>query len=185
MPGRDCSHSWCKRCSWSSGRTDRQRRRTARFGTAGSERGRSSRRTKVRMKSSITPHLGTKGDHREDWRSRRGFVIEMLANVNFVRDLELIAKRGRIAIWAIADRSSSTRGRLWRKTRPSWLSHWNATAPELAVAHSASSQECSVRVTTARSARNCRWPTLRARTRKSPEAGAYGEDVLIPDEKLY
>jgi NADPH2:quinone reductase len=65
-------------------------------------------------------------------------VIEMLANVNLVRDLEMLAKRGRIVI--VGNRGSlelNPRAIMGKDATVVGFTNWNATPSELAVAHAA------------------------------------------------
>ena len=96
-------------------------------------------------------------------------VIEMLANVNLVRDLELIAKRGRVVI--VGNRGAlelNPRAIMGKDATVVGFTNWNATPAELATAHMRrSSPAWSDRDTSLRSARKCHWPMRRARTKKS------------------
>ena len=76
------------------------------------------------------------------WRKPAGrgvdLVIEMLANVNLVRDLELIAKRGRIAI--VGNRGAlelNPRAIMGKDATVVGFTNWNALPGELAMAHAA------------------------------------------------
>jgi NADPH2:quinone reductase len=65
-------------------------------------------------------------------------VIEMLANVNLVRDLEMIALRGRVVI--VGNRGSlefNPRSIMSKDAAVIGFTNWNATPHELAVAHAA------------------------------------------------
>ena len=65
-------------------------------------------------------------------------VIEMLANVNLVRDLEMIATRGRVVI--VGNRGSielNPRAIMAKDAVVTGLTNWNATPKEFAVAHAA------------------------------------------------
>ncbi len=65
-------------------------------------------------------------------------VIEMLANVNLVRDLELIAKRGRIIV--VGNRGAlelNPRAIMAKDAVIKGITNWNATPAELATAHAA------------------------------------------------
>jgi NADPH2:quinone reductase len=109
------------------------------FGTAGSERGRQL--------------AGEQGAHEVFDHSAAGYekdivaktggrgvdlVIEMLANVNLVRDLELIAKRGRIAI--VGNRGSlelNPRAIMGKDATIVGFTNFNVLPSELATAHAA------------------------------------------------
>ena len=65
-------------------------------------------------------------------------VIEMLANVNLVRDLDLIAKRGRIII--VGNRGAlelNPRAIMGKDATIAGFTNWNALPAELAMAHAA------------------------------------------------
>jgi len=65
-------------------------------------------------------------------------VIEMLANVNLMRDLEMIAKRGRVVI--VGNRGSieiNARAIMSKDAVVTGLTNWNATPKEMATAHAA------------------------------------------------
>ena len=65
-------------------------------------------------------------------------IIEMLANVNLVRDLEMIAKRGRIVI--VGNRGSieiNPRGIMSKDAMVTGFTNWNTTPKEMATAHAA------------------------------------------------
>ena len=109
------------------------------FGTAGTERGRQLAREQGAHEG--FDH-GSPG-YDKDVAAKTGgrgvdLIIEMLANVNVVRDLDLIAKRGRIAI-------VGTRGALELNPRAIMgkdativgFTNWNALPAELATAHAA------------------------------------------------
>ena len=140
------------------------------FGTAGTERGRQLAREQG--VGEVFDHTSA-GYEKEILARTNGrgvdLVIEMLANVNLVRDLELIAKRGRIivvgnrgalelnprAIMA-KDARSSKASRTGTPCRPSWPRRMPRSSPA-----------CSGRDSNRRSGRKCRWPTHRARMRTS------------------
>lgn len=109
------------------------------FGTAGSERGRQLAReqgahdvfdhTAVGYDKEIIARTGGRGVD---------LVVEMLANVNLVRDLDMIAKRGRIAI--VGNRGSlelNPRAIMGKDATVVGFTNWNATPPELVMAHAA------------------------------------------------
>jgi NADPH:quinone reductase len=65
-------------------------------------------------------------------------IIEMLANVNLVKDLDLIAKRGRIAI--VGNRGAlelNPRAIMGKDATVVGFTNWNALPEELAMAHAA------------------------------------------------
>ena len=109
------------------------------FGTAGTDRGRQLARTEGVHE--IFDH--TAAGYEKDIVSRTGgrgvdLVIEMLANVNLVRDLDLIAKRGRVVI--VGNRGSleiNPRSIMAKDATVVGFTNWNATPAELAIAHAA------------------------------------------------
>ena len=139
------------------------------FGTAGTERGRQLAREQGAHE--VFDH--TAAGYEKDIIAKTGgrgvdLVVEMLANVNLVRDLELIAKRGRIVI--VGNRGSlelNPRAIMGKDATIVGFTNWNATPAELAIAHAAiCGGHGALPVTSRRSARKCRWPTRRARTKK-------------------
>jgi NADPH2:quinone reductase len=109
------------------------------FGTAGTDRGRQLAReqgahevfdhTAPGYEKEITAKTGGRGVD---------LVIEMLANVNLVKDLELIAKRGRIAI--VGNRGAlelNPRAIMGKDATVVGFINWNALPAELAMAHAA------------------------------------------------
>ncbi len=92
----------------------------------------------------------------------------MLANVNLVRDLEMIAKRGRIAI--VGNRGSlelNPRAIMGKDATVVGFTNWNATPSASSRSRTPpSSLEWSVPATSRKWARKCRWPMHRARTRR-------------------
>jgi NADPH2:quinone reductase len=109
------------------------------FGTAGTERGRQLAREQGAHE--VFDH--TSPGYDKDIIAKTGgrgvdLVVEMLANVNLVRDLEMIAKRGRIAI--VGNRGSlelNPRGIMGKDATVVGFTNWNATPSELAIAHAA------------------------------------------------
>ena len=109
------------------------------FGTAGTERGRQLAREQGAHE--VFDH--TAAGYEKDILAKTGgrgvdLVVEMLANLNLVRDLELLVKRGRIAI--VGNRGSldlNPRAIMGKDATIVGFTHWNATPPELAVAHAA------------------------------------------------
>ena len=109
------------------------------FGTAGSERGRQLAREQGAHE--VFDHTAA-GYDKEIIEKTGGrgvdLVIEMLANVNLVRDLEMIAKRGRIAI--VGNRGSlelNPRAIMGKDATVVGFTNWNATPSELSIAHAA------------------------------------------------
>ena len=108
-------------------------------GTAGTDRGRQLAREQGAHE--VFDH-SVAGYEQAIAASARGrgvdLVIEMLANVNLVRDLDLLAKRGRIVI--VGNRGAlelNPRAIMAKDATVSGLTMWNATAAELATAHAA------------------------------------------------
>ena len=109
------------------------------FGTAGTERGRQLAReqgahevfdhTAPGYEKEIVAKTGGRGVD---------VIVEMLANVNLVKDLELIAKRGRIAI--VGNRGAlelNPRLIMGKDATIVGFTNWNALPAELATAHAA------------------------------------------------
>jgi NADPH2:quinone reductase len=109
------------------------------FGTAGTDRGRALAREQgaAEVFDHATPGYEKEIAARADGRGV-DLVIEMLANVNLARDLEIIAKRGRIIV--VGNRGSlelNPRAIMGKDATIKGLTNWNATPAELAVAHAA------------------------------------------------
>jgi NADPH2:quinone reductase len=109
------------------------------FGTAGTDRGRQLARDQGAHE--VFDH-STAG-YEKDVAAKTGgrgvdLIIEMLANVNLVRDLELITKRGRIVI--VGNRGAlelNPRAIMAKDATIVGFTNWNATPAELAIAHAA------------------------------------------------
>jgi NADPH2:quinone reductase len=109
------------------------------LGTAGSERGRALAREQGAHE--VFDH--TSPGYEKDIVAKTGgrgvdLVIEMLANVNLVKDLDLIAKRGRIAI--VGNRGAlelNPRAIMGKDATVVGFTNWNALPAELATAHAA------------------------------------------------
>jgi NADPH2:quinone reductase len=109
------------------------------FGTAGTERGRALAREQGAHE--VFDH--TAAGYEKDILAKTGgrgvdLIIEMLANVNLVRDLDLIAKRGRIAV--VGNRGAielNPRAIMGKDATVVGFTNWNALPAELATAHAA------------------------------------------------
>ena len=109
------------------------------FGTAGTERGRQLAREQGARE--VFDHSAT--GYEKDVLSKTGgrgvdVIIEMLANINLVRDLDLIAKRGRIVI--VGNRGAlelNPRAIMGKDATVTGFTNWNALPAELAMAHAA------------------------------------------------
>jgi NADPH2:quinone reductase len=109
------------------------------FGTAGSERGRALAREQGAHE--VFDH--TSPGYEKDIVAKTGgrgvdLIIEMLANVNLVRDLDLIAKRGRIVI--VGNRGSlelNPRAIMGKDATIVGFTNFNVLPGELATAHAA------------------------------------------------
>jgi NADPH2:quinone reductase len=152
------------------------------FGTAGTDRGRALAagqgahevfdHTAADYQKQITAKTDGKGID---------LVIEMLANVNLVRDLEMIAVRGRVVI--VGNRGSielNPRAIMSKDAVVTGLTNWNATPKEFSTAHAAIiagmersgfKPEVGKELPLAEASR--------AHT-EVMKAGAYGKIVLIP-----
>lgn len=109
------------------------------FGTAGSDRGRQLAREQGAHEvfDHAAPGYEKSIIAKNDGRGV-DLVIEMLANVNLVRDLEMLAKRGRVVI--VGNRGSlelNPRAIMGKDATVVGFTNWNATPSELAVAHAA------------------------------------------------
>ena len=109
------------------------------FGTAGTERGRQLAHEQGAHE--VFDHT-TSGYDKEVMAKTGGrgvdLVIEMLANVNLVKDLELIAKRGRVII--VGNRGAlelNPRAIMGKDATIVGFTNWNALPSELATAHAA------------------------------------------------
>ena len=109
------------------------------FGTAGTERGRQL----VREQGAREVFDHSASGYEKDVLAKTGgrgvdLIIEMLANVNLVKDLDLIAKRGRIAI--VGNRGAielNPRAIMGKDATVVGFTNWNALPAELATAHAA------------------------------------------------
>jgi NADPH:quinone reductase len=108
-------------------------------------------------------------------------VIEMLANVNLVRDLELLAMRGRVVI--VGNRGSVELNPRLIMSKDATLigfTNWNATAGELATAHAAiiaGMERCGLRPEVSQEMGLSDAPRAHEAVLKP---GAHGKIVLIP-----
>ena len=109
------------------------------FGTAGSERGRQLAREQGAHE--VFDHSAA--GYEKDILAKTGgrgvdVIVEMLANVNLVRDLDLIAKRGRIVI--VGNRGAlelNPRAIMGKDATVVGFTNWNALPAELVTAHAA------------------------------------------------
>jgi NADPH2:quinone reductase len=109
------------------------------FGSAGTDRG----KTLVEEQGAHAVFDHTAAGYEKQILAKTGgtgvdLVIEMLANVNLVRDLEVIAKRGRVVI--VGNRGSieiNARAIMSKDAIVTGLTNWNATPKEMATAHAA------------------------------------------------
>ncbi len=152
------------------------------LGTAGTERGRDLARkqgarevfdhTAAGYEADITAATGGRGVD---------LVIEMLANVNLVRDLELIAKRGRIVV--VGNRGAlelNPRMIMAKDATVTGFTNWNATAEELAIAHAAivaGMERCGYRPEVGVEMPLAEAPAAHEAVLKP---GAHGKIVLVP-----
>jgi NADPH2:quinone reductase len=109
------------------------------FGTAGTERGRQLAREQGAREVFDHSAPGYEKDvlAKTDGRGV-DLIIEMLANVNLVKDLDLIAKRGRITI--VGSRGAielNPRAIMGKDATVVGFTNWNALPAELATAHAA------------------------------------------------
>ena len=152
------------------------------FGTAGTERGRQLAsdqgahevfdHTAAGYEKDVLAHTGGRGVN---------LIIEMLANVNLVKDLDLIAKRGRIAI--VGNRGAlelNPRAIMGKDATIVGFTNWNALPAELATAHAAivaGMQRCGYKPQIGKEMPLADAPRAHEDVLK---AGAYGKIVLVP-----
>jgi NADPH:quinone reductase len=152
------------------------------FGTAGTERGRQLAsdqgahevfdHTAAGYEKDLLAHTGGRGVN---------LIIEMLANVNLVKDLDLIAKRGRIAI--VGNRGAlelNPRAIMGKDATIVGFTNWNALPAELATAHAAivaGMQRCGYKPQIGKEMPLADAPRAHEDVLK---AGAYGKIVLVP-----
>ena len=152
------------------------------FGTAGTERGRQLAREQGARE--VFDHAAP--GYEKDVMAKTGgrgvdLIIEMLANVNLVKDLDLIAKRGRIAI--VGNRGAielNPRAIMGKDATIVGFTNWNALPAELATAHAAivaGMERCGYKPQVGKEL------PLADAARAHEEVlkpGAYGKIVLIP-----
>ena len=152
------------------------------LGTAGTERGRQLAKdqgahevfdhTAAGYEKAVVAKTGGRGVD---------LVIEMLANVNLIRDLEMIAKRGRITI--VGNRGAlelNPRAIMAKDATVVGFTNWNATPPELAIAHAAigaGMQRCGYKPQIGKELPLADAPRAHEEVLKP---GSYGKIVLIP-----
>jgi NADPH:quinone reductase len=108
-------------------------------------------------------------------------VVEMLANINLVRDLELITMRGRVVI--VGNRGSldlNPRSIMAKDATIIGFTNWNATPAQLATAHAAivaGMERCGLRPEVGQEMPLADAPRAHEAVLKP---GAYGKIVLIP-----
>ena len=152
------------------------------LGTAGSERGRQLAREQGAHE--VFDHAAA--GYEKDVLAKTGgrgvdLVIEMLANVNLVRDLDLIAKRGRIVI--VGNRGAlelNPRAIMGKDATIVGFTNWNALPAELSTAHAAivaGMQRSGYKPQVGREMPLADAPRAHEEVLKP---GAYGKIVLIP-----
>jgi NADPH:quinone reductase len=152
------------------------------FGTAGTERGRQLAREQGARE--VFDHSAP--GYEKDVLARTGgrgvdLIIEMLANVNLVKDLDLIAKRGRIAI--VGNRGAielNPRAIMGKDATVVGFTNWNALPAELATAHAAivaGMERCGYKPQVGKELPMADAPRAHEDVLKP---GAYGKIVLIP-----
>lgn len=152
------------------------------LGTAGTERGRALAKTQGAHE--VFDH--TSADYQKQIMAKtdgRGvdLVIEMLANVNLIRDLEMIAIRGRVVI--VGNRGAleiNPRSIMSKDAVVTGFTNWNATPRELAIAHAAiiaGMERCGYKPEVGQEMPLADAPRAHEAVMKP---GAYGKIVLIP-----
>ena len=152
------------------------------LGTAGTDRGRDlalqqgAHEVFSHADSDYQKHIMAKTDG-----NGVDLVIEMLANVNLNRDLEMIAKRGRVVI--VGNRGSiemNPRSIMSKDAIVTGLTNWNATPKEMATAHAAiiaGMERCGYKPEVGKEMPLADAPRAHEAVMKP---GAYGKIVLIP-----
>lgn len=152
------------------------------FGTAGSDRGRSL--AKDQGAHDVFDH--TAADYQKQIMAKTDgkgidLIVEMLANVNLVRDLEMIVVRGRVVI--VGNRGAlelNPRSIMSKDGIVTGFTNWNATPKELVTAHAAiiaGMEHCGFRPQIGREVALKDAPKAHEDVMKP---GAYGKIVLIP-----
>lgn len=152
------------------------------FGTAGTERGR--KLAQQQGAHEVFDH--TSADYQKQILAKtdgRGvdLVVEMLANVNLARDLEMIALRGRVVI--VGNRGTieiNPRFIMARDACITGFTYWNITPKDLAVAHAAivaGMERCGYKPEVGKEIPLGDAPRAHEEVMKP---GSYGKIVLIP-----
>ena len=151
------------------------------FGTAGTEKGRDL----VLREGAHEVFDHAAPDYQKQIVAKAGagvdLVIEMLANVNLVRDLEMIVPRGRVVV--VGNRGSlelNPRSIMSKDATVTGFTNWNATPKELSTAHAAiiaGMERCGYRPEVGQEMALADAPKAHEAVMKP---GAYGKIVLIP-----
>jgi NADPH:quinone reductase len=152
------------------------------IGTAGTDRGRVL--AKAQGAHQVFDH--TSADYQTQIAASTGgrgvdLVVEMLANVNLIRDLDMIAMRGRVVI--VGNRGTleiNPRSIMSKDAVVTGFTNWNATPKELAIAHAAiiaGMERCGYKPQVGQEMPLVDAPRAHEAVMK---AGAYGKIVLIP-----
>ena len=152
------------------------------FGTAGTDRGRAL--AKEQGADEVFDH--TSADYQKQIMAKTDgkgvdLVIEMLANVNLVRDLEMLAMRGRVVI--VGNRGAieiNPRSIMSKDAVVTGFTNWNATPKELVTAHAAviaGMHRCGFKPEVGKEMPLAHAPKAHEEVMKP---GAYGKIVLIP-----
>jgi NADPH2:quinone reductase len=152
------------------------------FGTAGTERGRELAREQGAHE--VFDHSA--GGYENEVLAKTGgrgvdLIIEMLANVNLVRDLDLIAKRGRIAI--VGNRGAlelNPRAIMAKDATIVGFTNFNANPSELSTAHAAIVAGMQRSGYTPQVGRELPLADAPRAHEEVLKPGAYGKIVLIP-----
>lgn len=152
------------------------------FGTAGTDRGRQLAREQGAH--DVFDHSSPGYEKEIMAKTGRGgvdLVIEMLANVNLVRDLEMIAVRGRVVI--VGNRGAlemNPRSIMSKDALVTGFTNWNATPRDVAMAHAAivaGMERCGYKPQVGKEMPLGDAPRAHEEVMKP---GAYGKIVLIP-----
>jgi NADPH:quinone reductase len=152
------------------------------FGTAGSDRGRQLAREQGAHE--VFDH--TAAGYEKAIAAKTGgggvdLVIEMLANVNLVRDLDLITKRGRVVI--VGNRGAlelNPRAIMGKDATIVGFTNWNALPAELAMAHAAIVAGMERSGFMPQVGKEMPLADARRAHEEVLKPGAYGKIVLIP-----
>lgn len=152
------------------------------FGTAGSERG--GQLAREQGAHEVFDHASP--GYEKDLLAKTGgrgvdLIIEMLANINLVKDLDLLARRGRIVI--VGNRGAielNPRSIMAKDATVVGFTNWNAHPAELAIAHAAIAAGMERSGYKPQVGKEMPLADAPRAHKDVLEPGAYGKIVLIP-----